>query len=63
MAKSMVPGLVVAMSIAGIHASRAATPIYVYGPGGPAPAMAEAAQQFSAAHHVKVIVVAGPTPK
>lgn len=35
--------------------------INVYGPGGPAPAMKEAAASFSAAHKVTVNVVAGPT--
>ncbi len=33
----------------------------VYGPGGPAPAMKEAAASFSALHHVQVDVAAGPT--
>jgi accessory colonization factor AcfC len=35
----------------------------VYGPGGPEPAIREAAAQFGAAHGVKVIVTAGPTAK
>jgi accessory colonization factor AcfC len=35
--------------------------INVYGPGGPAPAMKEAAQAFGAAHQVKINIVAGPT--
>lgn len=35
--------------------------IDVYGPGGPAPAMKEAAASFGAAHNVTVNVVAGPT--
>lgn len=37
--------------------------INVYGPGGPAPAMKEAAQAFGDAHQVQVHVVAGPTPQ
>ncbi|MEG1202844.1 MAG: substrate-binding domain-containing protein [Comamonas sp.] len=37
--------------------------INVYGPGGPAPAMKEAAQAFGTAHHVQLKVVAGPTPQ
>ena len=37
--------------------------INVYGPGGPAPAMMEAAKVFGAAHRVTVNVVAGPTPQ
>ena len=35
----------------------------VYGPGGPEPAIREAAAQFGAAHGVKVTVTAGPTAK
>lgn len=35
----------------------------VYGPGGPAPAMQEAAQAFAAARKIMVNVVAGPTPQ
>jgi accessory colonization factor AcfC len=37
--------------------------LHVYGPGGPEPAIREAAAQFGAAHGVKVIVTAGPTAK
>lgn len=37
--------------------------IDVYGPGGPAPAMKEAAEAFGAANKVTVKVVAGPTPQ
>jgi accessory colonization factor AcfC len=40
-----------------------AATLHVYGPGGPAPAMKEAAQVFSEAHKVKVEVTAGPTPE
>ena len=35
----------------------------VYGPGGPAPAMQEAAKAFGEANNVTVNVVAGPTPQ
>lgn len=35
--------------------------IYVYGPGGPAPAMKEAADNFGKSTGIKVIVTAGPT--
>lgn len=42
-------------------ALHAANPIRVYGPGGPAPAIKEAAATFSKAHHVQVEVVSGPT--
>lgn len=37
--------------------------INVYGPGGPAPAMMEAAKTFGAARRISVNVVAGPTPQ
>ena len=37
--------------------------LHVYGPGGPEPAIREAAAQFGAAHGVKVTVTAGPTAK
>jgi accessory colonization factor AcfC len=65
MSKAITIGLALALSmtVATVQAAYAATPIYVYGPGGPAPAMTEAARLFGAAHHIKVIVVAGPTPK
>lgn len=36
--------------------------LYVYGPGGPAPAMKEAAAAFGKANGLKVEVTAGPTP-
>ncbi len=48
------------LASAGAHANPV---IHVYGPGGPAPAMKEAAQAFGAAHQVQVQVVAGPTPQ
>jgi len=37
--------------------------LQVYGPGGPEPAIREAARQFGAAHGIKVNVTAGPTQK
>ena len=50
--------------LAGAAASAwASEVINVYGPGGPAPAMQEAAKAFSATHQVTVNVVAGPTPQ
>lgn len=42
--------------------SSAAEAIHVYGPGGPMPAMKEAATAFGTAHGVTVDVTAGPTP-
>jgi accessory colonization factor AcfC len=41
--------------------AQAATPLHVYGPGGPAPAMKEAAKAFQA-RGAEVDVVSGPTP-
>ena len=41
----------------------AAQTLNVYGPGGPAPAMKEAAKSFGAMHKVEVNVTAGPTPQ
>jgi len=52
--------LVVAVSLtAGIACAQ--QPLLVYGPGGPAPAMKEAAA-FEHANGIKVTVTAGPTP-
>lgn len=42
-------------------AAQAEDVIHVYGPGGPAPAMKEAAAAFGAHSNVKIEVVAGPT--
>lgn len=39
-----------------------AGPVRVYGPGGPLPAMKEAADAFGKAHGVEITVVGGPTP-
>jgi accessory colonization factor AcfC len=52
----------VALSVAQSMPARAEDMLNVYGPGGPAPAMKEAAAAFGAANHVTVNVVAGPTP-
>ena len=41
----------------------AGEPLHVYGPGGPFPAMKEAAAVFERAHGVQVKVVAGPPPQ
>ncbi len=43
--------------------ARADEALHVYGPGGPAPAMKEAAKAFGAKQHVEVDVMAGPTPQ
>lgn len=60
--------LFAAFAIAFSHAAFSADAVApatlnVYGPGGPAPAMKEAARVFSAEHGVTVNVVAGPTPQ
>jgi accessory colonization factor AcfC len=51
------------MAQAPAGAPKPALPVlHVYGPGGPAPAMKEAAQAFAAKGRVAVEVTAGPTP-
>ena len=58
--------LLLAFSLAAQVPAESAKPeapiLRVYGPGGPAPAMKEAAQAFSAQRHMLVEVSAGPTP-
>ena len=54
-------GLVLGIATAG--AASAAEPLYVYGPGGPYPAIKEAAAAFGKAHGIDVDVTAGPTGK
>ena len=49
------------VAVAFAAGAAAAGPVHVYGPGGPAPAMKEAAANFAAKRGVKVEVVAGPT--
>lgn len=44
-------------------AASAAEPLHVYGPGGPYPALKEAAETFGKAHGIDVQVTAGPTGK
>ncbi|HET9426463.1 MAG TPA: substrate-binding domain-containing protein [Gemmatimonadaceae bacterium] len=45
------------------QAAAPAETLFVYGPGGPLPAMKEAAAAFGRRHGVQVEVVAGPTPQ
>lgn len=47
--------------VASTAAADAADTLYVYGPGGPAPAMREAAKVFGSTHGIHVEVTAGPT--
>jgi accessory colonization factor AcfC len=44
-------------------AARGQDAIHVYGPGGPLPAMKEAAETFGKAHRIRVDVTGGPTDK
>ena len=53
----------IALLILLLAASALGQELKVYGPGGPEPAIREAAAQFGAAHGVKVVVTAGPTAK
>jgi accessory colonization factor AcfC len=50
-----------ALFLSTITAGFAAEPLHVYGPGGPLPAMKEAAEVFGKAHDLDVEVTAGPT--
>lgn len=53
--------ILTALAAMTIAAPAYAGPVHVFGPGGPAPAMKEAAATFSKLRGVKVEVVAGPT--
>lgn len=50
------------LSVFPFMAATAQDTLFVYGPGGPAPAMKEAATAFEKQHGSKVEVTAGPTP-
>jgi accessory colonization factor AcfC len=52
-------GILALLAVAGASGQT----LHVYGPGGPAPAMKEAAAAFERVDGVKVEVVAGPTPQ
>ena len=49
--------------LAAMTQTHAAEPLHVYGPGGPLPAVREAAKAFGRTHGIDVQVTAGPTPK
>lgn len=53
----------IALAIGCISSAQAQETLNVYGPGGPAPAMIEAAATFEKITGTKVEVTAGPTPK
>jgi accessory colonization factor AcfC len=52
-----------AIMVAALSANANASTVHAYGPGGPAPAMKEAAAAFKARTGVDVVVTAGPTPQ
>ena len=54
--------LFAALFISVAHAQDSGNVVHVYGPGGPAPAIKQAAQTYGQMHHVAVEVMAGPTP-
>jgi len=51
----------IVVALAGLVDATEAQDLRIYGPGGPEPAIREAARQFGAAHGIKVDVTAGPT--
>lgn len=57
--------LVLLLTVFGTHQASAQTSagLRVYGPGGPAPAMKEAAKVFEQKTGTPVVVTAGPTPE
>lgn len=56
-------GFLIALAALTFAPPAAAETIYVYGPGGPAPAIKEAAAVYHAQSGIDVQVVAGPTPQ
>lgn len=64
MSVHLVPRLAAMFLVAvSMVAPAAANTLQVYGPGGPAPAIQEAARSFEGLRGVKVVVTAGPTPQ
>ncbi|HWI14483.1 MAG TPA: ABC transporter substrate-binding protein, partial [Burkholderiales bacterium] len=62
MRRRLVHGLMLmALLLGTVPSSFAAETLHVYGPGGPLPAMKEAAASFSKQHGVEVVVTGGPT--
>lgn len=55
--------LLALMTMCSISTVFAAEALHVYGPGGPLPAMKEAAAAFGKAHAIDVVVTTGPTPQ
>ncbi|MEN5181825.1 substrate-binding domain-containing protein [Comamonas testosteroni] len=61
--QSLLVSLAACIGFAVSHVAHADPVINVYGPGGPAPAMKQAAKEFGEARKVTVNIVAGPTPQ
>ncbi len=59
---ALLAGLVPAAAIAQTGSGGNADTLFVYGPGGPLPAMRAAAAEFGKRHGVAVVVTGGPTP-
>lgn len=60
---SLVGQLAIAALLLGVTDAAADEVLRLYGPGGPLPAMREAAATFGRMHDAKITVVAGPTPQ
>ena len=60
---ALASALPAAASSSQADAEQGAVVLHVYGPGGPLPAMKEAADTFSKEQHVQVVVTGGPLPK
>lgn len=63
MPRSLSVAITLVAAITTSSAALAAQPLRVYGPGGPLPAMKDAAAAFERSHGVAVEVTAGPTPQ
>jgi len=63
MAQSAVCLAFAMLALGGMRDARGQDVLHVYGPGGPAPAMKEAAAAFQKTHGVTVEVTSGPTPE
>lgn len=62
----VIGALLAARSIAAqsqTQSAAVAESLFVYGPGGPLPAMSEAAAAFERQHGVRIVVTGGPTPQ
>lgn len=61
--QSLLVSLAACIGLTISHVAQADPVINVYGPGGPAPAMKQAAKEFGETRKVTVNIVAGPTPQ